>query len=138
MRFFSPLPVLTDERAAYFTTIDYDRRMALVATERVGDDARIVGVGRYDRVDDEFAPDVRAEFALIVEDRVQHLGIGRVLFQAIVEIARARGVKNFLADVLAENRRMLNLLRASGAPLKARRTGSAIRVELDLAVEPAE
>src|SRR5689334_13280322 len=76
MRFFSPLPVLTDQRAAYFTTIDYDRRMAIVATQPVGDDEQIIGVGRYDRVDDEFAPDVRAEFALIVEDQVQHLGIG--------------------------------------------------------------
>src|SRR6478752_6603262 len=32
-RFFSPLPVLTDERAAYFTTVDYDHRLAIVAVE---------------------------------------------------------------------------------------------------------
>src|SRR3954449_11052192 len=73
-RFFSPLPVLTDERAAYFTTVDYDRRLAIVAVERAaagadgdgdGDgDEQIIGVIRYDR----FGQDA-AEFALIVEDR---------------------------------------------------------------------
>ena len=132
MRFFSPLPVLTDERAAYFTTIDYDRRFAIVATEGTGADELIVGVARYDRVDDEWAPDDRAEFALIVEDRVQHHGIGSVLFWALVEIARARGVKTFIAEVLAENRRMLSFLRETGLPSRPRRSFNAVHVELDL------
>ena len=132
MRFFSPLPVLTDERAAYFTTVDYDRRLAIVATEGTGPDEQIVGVGRYDRIDDEWAPDTRAEFALIVEDRVQHHGIGSVLFWALVDVARARGLKTLVAEVLAENRRMLNLLRESGLPMTAHRAGSTIRIELDL------
>jgi RimJ/RimL family protein N-acetyltransferase len=137
MRFFSPLPALTDERAAYFTMLDFDRRLAIVATETVGDDQQIVGVARYDRVDDEWAPDERAEFALIVEDRVQHNGIGSVMFWALVEAARSRGIRTFLADVLAENRRMINLLRESGLPMRAQRAGSALRVELDLALPPA-
>ena len=137
MRFFSPLPVLTDERAAYFTDLDYDRRMALVATEGTGPDEQIVGVMRYDRLDDEWAPDTRAEFALIVEDRVQHHGIGSVLFWALVEVARSRGIETFVAEVLAENRRMLTLLRGSGLPMTARRVGSALHVELDLTATPA-
>jgi GNAT superfamily N-acetyltransferase len=132
MRFFSQLPVLTDERAAYFTTIDYDRRLAIVATEGTDEDELIVGVGRYDRIDDEWAPDDRAEFALIVEDRVQHQGIGSVLFWALVDAARPRGVNTFIAEVLAENRRMLNLLRESGLPMRSRRASNAIHVELDL------
>jgi RimJ/RimL family protein N-acetyltransferase len=135
MRFFSPLPVLTDERAAFFVTLDYDRRLAIVATEPDGDDEQIIGVARYDRIDDEWAPDERAELALIVEDRVQHRGIGRVLFRALVDAARTRGIKTMIAEVLAENRRMLNLLRGSGLPTRSRRAGSAIRVELNLLPE---
>lgn len=126
-RFFSPLPVLTDERAAYFTTVDFDRRLAIVAVEREGDDEQIVGVIRYDRAGDD-----SAEFAVIVEDRYQHHGIGWTLFWALVDAARARGVQALTGDILAENRRMLNLLRESGLPMTSRRFGSAIRVELDL------
>jgi RimJ/RimL family protein N-acetyltransferase len=126
-RFFSPLPVLTDERAAYFTTLDFERRLAIVAVEGSADDEQIVGVIRYDRHETDVA-----EFALIVEDRLQHHGIGSILFWALVDAARTRGIRTFSADVLAENRRMLNLLRESGLPMQARRSGNALRVELDL------
>jgi GNAT superfamily N-acetyltransferase len=130
-RFFSPLPVLTDERAAYFTTLDCNRRLAIVAVEGSGDDEQIVGVVRYDRDDAD-----GAEFALIVEDRVQHHGIGGALFWALVEAARARGIVTFGADVMAENRRMLGLLRESGLPMRAQRARDLIRVEMDLTTRP--
>jgi GNAT superfamily N-acetyltransferase len=131
-RFFSPLPVLTDERAAYFTTVDFDRRLAIVAVERDAktDDEQIIGVIRYDRVGD--GGDDEAEFALIVEDGYQHHGIGSVLFWALVDAARARGIRTLAADVLAENRRMLNFLHESGLPMRSRRVGNALRLELDL------
>jgi RimJ/RimL family protein N-acetyltransferase len=128
-RFFSPLPVLTDERAAYFATVDYDRRLAIVAVEGSGAAELIVGVVRYDRADDE-----QAEIGLIVEDRVQHHGIGSALFAALVDAARARGLRTLIADVLAENRRMLRLLRESGLPTRSRRVHDLIHVELDLTV----
>jgi GNAT superfamily N-acetyltransferase len=127
MRFFSPMPVLTEERARYFTTLDFDRRLAIVAVEGTGDDEQIVGVGRYDRSDE-----TSAEFALIVEDRLQHHGIGSVLFWALVRAARARGLTTLTAEVLAENRRMLTFLRETGLPTKSRRAGTAIHLDLDL------
>jgi GNAT superfamily N-acetyltransferase len=127
MRFFSPMPVLTEERARYFTTLDFDRRLAIVAVEGTGADEQIVGVGRYDRSDE-----TTAEFALIVEDRLQHHGIGSILFWALVRAARARGIDTLVAEVLAENRRMLAFLRDTGLPMRSRRTGTAIHLELDL------
>lgn len=126
-RFFSPLPVLTDERAAYFTTLDYDRRLAIVAVEGEGDEEQIVGVIRYDRQGED-----AAEFALVVEDRLQHHGVGSALFRALVEAARRRGIRTLLADILAENRRMLSLLRETGLPMRTRRAGDVLKVELDL------
>lgn len=132
LRFFSPMPYLSDERAAYFTTVDYDRRLALVAVEPAVDmaderDERIVGVARYDRTGDD-----EAELALIVEDRLQHRGIGSALFRALVEAARARRVQRLTAEVLAENRRMLAFLRDSGLPMQTRRAGTSIHVTLEL------
>jgi RimJ/RimL family protein N-acetyltransferase len=131
-RFFSPLPVLTDERAAYFTSLDFDRRLAIVAVDGSGDDEDIVGVVRYDRDETD-----GAEFALIVEDRLQHHGIGSILFRALVDAARARGIRQLSAEVLSENRRMLRLLRESGLPTTSRRSGSAVHVDLDLTADAA-
>ena len=99
-----------------------------MAVEGDGDDEQIVGVVRYDRQETD-----AAEFALVVEDRLQHHGVGSALFRALVEAARRRGIRTLQADILAENRPMLGLLRESGLPMRSRRSGAAIRVELDLA-----
>ena len=135
-RFFSHLPVLTDERATYFTTVDYIRRLAIVAVENAeredeSADEQIVGVVRYD-----LQADGKAEMALVVEDRVQRLGIGSVLLAAIIDAARQRGVTTIVADVLGENARMLHLLRETHLPYKASRRSEVIRVELDLNSSP--
>src|SRR4051794_36797177 len=45
-RFFGPRPRLSDREVAWFTQVDYNDRVALVAT--IGDE--MVGVVRYDRV----------------------------------------------------------------------------------------
>src|SRR4051812_7839814 len=56
LRFFSPLPVLTDARAAFFANVDYQTRLAIVAVDCPGSagepdqplpDEQIVGVARY-------------------------------------------------------------------------------------------
>ncbi|MDP8923052.1 MAG: GNAT family N-acetyltransferase [Chloroflexota bacterium] len=130
-RFFSHLPELTDERAAYFTRIDYQRRMAIVAVSPGADGDEIVGVIRYDVI----APG-RAEMALIVEDRYQHHGIGAALLDHLILAARERGIRTIVADVLAENWRMLRLLRESGNPTVTRRHADVVRVELTVTGTP--
>jgi RimJ/RimL family protein N-acetyltransferase len=131
-RFFSHVAVLTNERAAYFTNLDYDRRMALVAVEDVGDDEAIIGVIRYDRLDDG-----RAELGLIVEDRFQRHGVGRALFWEIVAAARERGVQTFVANVLPENDRILRLLSDSGLPIHRHRKRDYVEVDVDLTEPPS-
>ena len=125
-RFFSHLPELSDERAAYFTRIDYRDRMAIVAVCRADDGAEeLAGVIRYDVVEPG-----RAEMALIVEDRHQHHGIGAALFDQLMVAARRGGVRTIVADVLAENWRMLRFLRESGYPITTRRHADVVRAEL--------
>ncbi|MEK7233570.1 MAG: GNAT family N-acetyltransferase, partial [Elusimicrobiota bacterium] len=71
-RFFRHKSELTAEELVYFTTVDYEDRMAFVAL--VG--PTIVAVGRYDRMEDD--PTV-AEVAFGVEDPHQGRGIGTQL-----------------------------------------------------------
>ncbi len=126
-RFFSHLPVLTETRAAYFTTVDYDHRLAIVAVDGDGADEEIVGVARYDRQNNG-----TAELGLLVEDRVHGLGIGSVLLAAIIDAARQRGVPTLVADVLGANARMLHLLRETHLPYRTSRRREVVRIELDL------
>lgn len=75
----------------------------------------------------------RAEFALAVADAWQGRGLGRRLLAHVVQDARACGVRWLFGDVLAENRRMLGLMRDAGLRLQAHPDGpQLVRATLPL------
>jgi GNAT superfamily N-acetyltransferase len=103
-RFHSPVRRLPPAVAHHLVEVDHDRREALVAV--VGDD--VVGVARYDRSPGD---PTTAEFAVLVEDAWQGVGLGRQLLLEITELAARRGVRTVAASVQADNDRMLHLIR---------------------------
>lgn len=67
-----------------------------------------------------------AEFALAVADDWQGRGLGRRLVAHLVADARRRGVRELFGDVLAENRRMLALMREFGMRLRSHPDGAQL------------
>lgn len=111
-RFFLYKARLSPEELRFFTTVDYEDRMAFIALD--GED--MVAVGRYDVVSGRAsAGEGRvAEVAFLVQDDRQGSGIGRHLFDALSRYGRRKGISEFEAYVLADNRSMLRLLRSIG------------------------
>jgi RimJ/RimL family protein N-acetyltransferase len=105
-RFFSPIPRVTREQLRHLVAVDYLDRMAIVA-ER---DDRIIGVGRYDRA----RGTDHAEIAFTVEDAYQGRGVGTMLLDRLIGVARDRGIRVFEADVLNDNTRMLRVFAHTG------------------------
>lgn len=116
-RFVSTLRELSLRMLARFTLIDYDREMALVAIsrQRVPDDngsfaesERIIGVSRY-----VTNPDMNTcEFSLAIADEFNGQGLGSRMMQAIMDVARSKGLAQIEGLVLANNGPMLRLMRA--------------------------
>ncbi|BEP55535.1 bifunctional acetate--CoA ligase family protein/GNAT family N-acetyltransferase [Variovorax sp. V118] len=105
-RFFSPRKELLHSELARLTQIDYDREMAFIAeaTDAQGQ-AQTLGVART--VSD---PDnVEAEFAIVVRSDLKGQGLGRLLFEHVIEHARHRGIERLVGLVMRENTRMLKL-----------------------------
>lgn len=125
LRFFSPMPRLTDKLAAHFVGVDFTDRCALVAYLPGDDDLR--GVGRYER---EGAHS--AEVAFVVEDEFQGMGIGGTLLRQLAEHGRTRGIDRFTAMTLAENRGMLTVFRESGFPTDVAFDGETAFVKMDI------
>jgi acetyl coenzyme A synthetase (ADP forming)-like protein len=124
LRFFSAMPRLSPELARKFTNLDYADRMALVAEL----DGRLVGVARYDRVggtDD-------ADAAFTVADEQQGRGIGTILLEHLAAAAREHGIARFVADVLPQNAKMLNVFRRAGFAERAALEAGVVSVTLDL------
>jgi RimJ/RimL family protein N-acetyltransferase len=106
LRFFSAKPQLSAQTADYFTHLDMEHRLALIAVDPQNSE-EIIAVVRFDR---EGNSD-RAEFAAVVADRWQGKGLGLALTRCLVEAAHKRDIRVFTCIVLPENKRMLNLLR---------------------------
>jgi RimJ/RimL family protein N-acetyltransferase len=111
------------------------RRSALSLTESpqkqytVGafHDGELLGVASYFKQD----PD-QAEIAVVVAHD-QHLrGVGTVLLRRLGAIARDNGVHRFVAEVLAENRLMLQLLTDLGWHCSRHLDGAVLYIVVDL------
>jgi acetyltransferase len=100
--------------ATRYCFLDYDREMSLVAEAQDGDDQRIIGVGNLFSDPNHEA----AEFAVLVGDRWQGCGLGDLLTDQCVHIARAWGVKRIFAETGHGNSRMLALFTKRGFELK--------------------
>jgi len=109
-RFMQALQELTPEMVVRFTQIDYDREMAFVAVSEHDSLPKELGVGRY-----LMNPDGQSvEFALVVSDGCQRMGIGTRIMKALMQSAKSKGVSFFEGEVLAVNRPMLALTKKLG------------------------
>jgi GNAT superfamily N-acetyltransferase len=95
------------EEMQHLVDVDYHDSMALVALDERD---QIVGLTRYDL---DHATGL-AEVAFSVPDAWQGRGVGTALLRRIAEVAYARGISGFFADVLASNTPMLRVFQRSG------------------------
>jgi acetyltransferase len=129
LRFHHVLTHMSREEARRFCTVDYEDTFALVGTLGEGSEERIIAVGRYARQPGAS----RAQIAFEVEDKYQGLGIGTHLLDQLAYIARDKGINTFEAEVLAENKDMMNVLINSGFTMQRRYEGTTYVGLLDLA-----
>ncbi len=105
LRFFVPMPRLSEQLLQQFTHVDHIARVAIVAL--IGDE--IVGVARYDRIDEQ-----QAEVAFSISDAHQGRGLGSVLLEHLAAAARERGIHRFVAEVLPQNQKIVAVFRDAG------------------------
>lgn len=106
LRYLMPKPRLTAAELRYLTEVDDHDHVALVAVAGEWPEATL-GVGRFIRRRDR--PDT-AEFAIVVADAFQGIGIGSAIAEQLADAAVERGISRFSATVLHENTAVRALL----------------------------
>jgi RimJ/RimL family protein N-acetyltransferase len=124
LRFFSVHPELSADEVDRFTHVDHRDRDAIVA--RI--DGAIVGVARFDRIDDSD----RAEVAFVVSDAWQGHGLGTAMFEALASRARRAHIAWFVADTLPHNTKMLRVFRDAGLPVSSEFRGGVVHLTIEL------
>jgi acetyl coenzyme A synthetase (ADP forming)-like protein len=96
--------------------------------------ARLVAVAGY--FVDPRRPE-SAEVAFTVEEALHGQGLGTRMLERLAEIARQRGLTEFVADVHPGNRRMLDVFAHCGFEIGYRAEADAIRIVIALEPTPA-
>lgn len=105
-RFLGGAPPLAD--VDRFVTVDYRRRLVLLA---VSDEGTGAALAQYDPTSREGV----AEAAIVVHPEWRHAGLGAALLAILARAAVQRGYHAFAATFLSDNNAVWELLRASGA-----------------------
>jgi acetyltransferase len=108
-RLMTPLKFLPPHLLDQLMDIDYDRRMAFVATVDPGCE-RFVGIARYGETDRPGC----VELGITVTDQWQRHGIARLLLAELTRFARWRGIRCMEGIVLPDNLPMIELAKSLG------------------------
>lgn len=127
LRFFRTLRSLSIEEAVRLCTNEQAIDAMFVAVEGTAEAETVVGnacllgdpAGRY------------GEVGYLVDPSLQGGGLGRALQQTLVDKARSLGFKGLTAEILADNKRMLSLARASGLRVSMERDGDTCEVLME-------
>ncbi|MGD8840688.1 MAG: bifunctional acetate--CoA ligase family protein/GNAT family N-acetyltransferase, partial [Gammaproteobacteria bacterium] len=109
-RFMESLNELTQQMLIRFTQLDYNRELALIAVLEQDEGEVELGVARYvTNIDGD-----SCEFALVVTDQWHNRGIGTQLMTALIDAARAKGLKVMNGEILVDNHNMRRLVEKLG------------------------
>ncbi|HYA43763.1 MAG TPA: GNAT family N-acetyltransferase [Syntrophobacteraceae bacterium] len=89
-----------------WANVDYRKSISLVGLVSRGGHKEIIAIGTYAE-----AEEGRAEFGLVIHEDFQGRGLGTHLLGALEKIAMENGYRGFTAVVLADNARMIHIIR---------------------------
>ena len=112
-RFFHVIKEATEEMVNQFCDIDYKNEIAILAEYNSNGKTRNVGVVRL-----FIDPNLQTgEFAILVADKFQDSGLGTKFMEALINMARKKGLKSIYGIVMAENSGMLTMAKEFGFSL---------------------
>ncbi|MFC4119844.1 GNAT family N-acetyltransferase [Nonomuraea zeae] len=133
----------SSERSAYLRFFTGGRKTAHSYMDRLTGDkypgralvavmkGRLVAVAEYIPGDDG-----AADLAILIDDGVHGHGLGTLLLEHLALDAAAHGVRELVADVLAENQPMLRVLRDLGLDLTQRFEGGMLHLDIAATATP--
>jgi len=109
-RFFGPRTEISHKEMTRYTNIDYRREMAIIGILNENGKDRMIGVGRL-----IIGPSQdTGEYAVVVGDPWQRLGLGEKLTDSIIGVAEDKNLKSIYATILKNNKPMVQLSRKMG------------------------
>jgi len=117
-RFFSAMPTVGERMVRHFTYFDPRERLIVVAAAMTDGTEQIVGLADVALLETGVA-----ELAVVVDDQLQHQGVGKLLTEVIASLAMHQGATHLRAQLLEHNAPMLALMERLGRTERTARDG---------------
>lgn len=123
-RFFRKVKGLSSQEVQRLCNLNFENEVAFVAVTGTRENPQVVAQSCY------FTdPSTNiAETAFMVHPQWQGCGLGTALQQRMTEHALARGVRGFVAEILASNPHMIRLARNGASTVNVEKTSDSVRV----------
>ena len=131
LRFFSVSSVAAKRAARRICREPGPDHAALLAVL----DGGVVGYGIYERLG---AGSPSAEIAMAVTDDMHNRGVGTLLLEHLISLARGRGVRTFVAETLSGNALMLKVFADAGLPAQRALIDGVYEVTFPLPADEAD
>lgn len=109
-RFFSQRREISHNDIVRFTSVDYDREIRLVAELKEGSESKLIGMGSIS-IDPQKDT---GEFAVVVGDPWQGLGLGKILIKSLINVAKDKDLDFLWGVIKRDSFRILHLCEKFG------------------------
>lgn len=133
-RFHGMKKSLSEDELRQLTRPDFDRSVVLVLELDDGEKPKAIAAASCYLLGEPGTGDA-AEVSFTVDEAYRGRGAGSVMLAVFIDIARARGLRRLVAEVLALNAPMLAVFNNCGLPLQMVREDNVIHVTLSLTGE---
>ena len=125
-RYFHSVSSMPHAKMQEYVNIDWNQVMSIVGLVGEEGQGRIIAEARYIKIPDK----PFAELVFIVDEKYQQLGIASVMYEMMVCLARERGVRGFVAEVLCSNIGMMKVFKKGPLAVKARLESGVYHLEI--------
>ena len=114
-RYFHSVRTMPHAKMQEYVNVDWSRDLSIVGLVGEEGEGRIIAEGRYLSI----SASLLAELVFVVDENFQSFGIATYLYGMLIRLAKERGLKGFMADVLFDNLAMMKVFHKGELPVRA-------------------
>jgi acyl-CoA hydrolase len=125
-RYFHSVSSMPHAKMQEYVNVDWNQVMSIVGLIGEEGQGRIIAEARYIKI----PGNPFAEVVFVVDEEYQRLGIASFLYRMLIRLAKERGIKGFIAEILFSNIGIMNVFRKGDLPVKAHLESGVYHLEI--------
>jgi len=115
-RYFHSVSSMPHAKMQEYVNVDWNQIMSIVGLIGEEGKGRIIAEARYIKIPSS----PFAEVVFVVDEKYQQFGIASFLYKMLIRLAKEKGIRGFMAEVLFSNIGMMKVFRKGDLPVEAR------------------